>query len=112
MKSIQPAKRQRVQLALDHFIAGEASEADLAVFRDPHFTYCASGEQACEFIGAAAGRSVPFDIYVIWANVLRHRYLVGRSWLKRNPTPMSTVPMQVPTIRLVDDDADVEGGSA
>jgi hypothetical protein len=44
--------------------AGQADESDFAVFRDRHFP-TATAEQAYSFIKAAAGRSVPFDVYVI-----------------------------------------------
>jgi hypothetical protein len=74
------SKRQRVQDALDRYIAGQASDSDLAVFRDRGLMYTATAEQACRFIEAAtgAGRPVPSDLLLIWANILRHRYLVGR----------------------------------
>jgi hypothetical protein len=99
------AKRKRVQLALDNFVNSCANDDDLAVFRDRRFTYCATAEQACRFIEAATGRSVPFDIYVTWSNILRHRYLVGRHMrLKRQPMQMPTVPMQVPAVHLEEEE--------
>src|SRR4051812_6057887 len=93
------AKRERVQLALDRFCTGLADDGDFAVFRDRRFSYCATADQACQFLKAAAGRSVPFDIYVTWSNILRHRYLVGQHMrLKRQPMQTPTVLMQVPTV--------------
>lgn len=70
-------KRQRVQLALDRFCIGQANESDFAVFRDRRYMIASSADQACRFIEAATGRSVPFDVYVIWASILRERHLMS-----------------------------------
>jgi hypothetical protein len=37
--------------------------------------YHATGEQACEFIGAAAEQPVPADVLFAWAATLRTRWL-------------------------------------
>ena len=71
-------KRQRVQDALDRFIAGLAGDSDLAIFRDRSLMCTATAEQACRFIEVATNRVAPPDLLAIWANILRHRYLVGR----------------------------------
>jgi hypothetical protein len=87
------AKRQAVQLALANYLAGNASDGDLAVFRDHRFMKTATADQACRFIEAVTGRSVPFDLYVTWANVLRQRYLQS---LSGRGSSLSQQPMEVP----------------
>ena len=94
--ALTPAiKRQRIQLALDNFLAGRAGEADLAVFRDRRFMIASTADQACRFLEAAAGRSVPFDVYAAWADTLRQRWLQAQSG-RRSGALLSQELVEVP----------------
>jgi hypothetical protein len=90
------AKRQRVQHALERFLAGQANESDFAVFRDRHVMYCATADQACRFIEAAAGQSVPFDVFYIWSNILRYRWLQSLSGRRSGGALLSRDVVEVP----------------
>jgi hypothetical protein len=89
------AKRKLIQAALDQFLAGQATEVEYEVFRDRHNMIASTAYQACQFLEAAAGRSVPFDIFYIWADTLRQRYLQSRSG-RRSGLALSQEPVQVP----------------
>ena len=100
-------RRRRVQLALDHFCAGQASESDLAIFRERHFMNCATAEQACKFIEAAAGRTFPHDVLFIWANVLRYRWLQSLSGRRSGGSMLSQDLVEVPAaMHLAEEDSD------
>ena len=89
------AKRQQVQVALNRFLAGQANEGDLA-FRDRRLMYCATADQACKFIEAAAGCSVPFDVFFIWSNILRYRWMQSLSGRRSSGSLLSQESVEVP----------------
>ena len=102
------AKRRRVQIALDNFCAGRAGDDDFVVFRDPHLMVTATAEHACSFLEAAPGRSVPIDVVVIWADVLRQRYKMSMSGRRsgtivsgRSKSVLSRELVKVPASRSV-----------
>jgi hypothetical protein len=93
--SIPLDPRARVQAALDKFCSGQASEAIYEVFRDRDLMKCSTAEHACRFLEAAAKRTVPFDIYAIWANILRGRWYQAQS-SKRSGSRFSRELVEVP----------------
>jgi hypothetical protein len=99
------AKRQRVAHALDRFLTGQASESDYAVFRDRRLMYCATADQACAFIATAANRSIPFDVYAIWANLLRIRWMQSLSG-RRSGALVSQELVEVPAAYPLEDEED------
>jgi hypothetical protein len=90
-------KRALVQQALDRFSAGQATEADYNVFRNRGAMVSSTAEQACRFLEASAGRQVPFDIHVIWANILRERWYQAQSG-RRTGAMLSQELVSVPTL--------------
>jgi hypothetical protein len=91
------ASHQRIQNAIDRFVAGQTTDADYEVIRDRNFVYCATGIQCCQFIEAAPGRKVPFDVVFIVANTLRMRWLQAQSNQRRRAL-LSREPVEVPVI--------------
>lgn|SRR5262245_57193369 len=91
------AKRAVVQTALDHFLVGQTTEADWEVFRTRSLMVSSTAEHACRFLEAAAKRTVPFDIYAIWANILRERWYQAQS-SKRSTSRWSRELVEVPVI--------------
>ena len=57
--------------------------------------HCATADQACAFIEAATGRSVPFDVYATWSNILRYRWMQAQSG-RRSTSKWSQEEVQVP----------------
>jgi hypothetical protein len=80
MSSLNPGKRQQIQNALDRFVAGTATKQDFDNFRDRNLMYCATGNQACQFIAAIPRQTkgVPVDVMYVWAETLRLRWLHSR----------------------------------
>src|SRR5262245_8104211 len=91
------ANRQRIQVALERFIAGQATDADYEIFRDRAFMYCATAMQCCQFIEAVPGRKFPFDVYHAFANTLRIRWLQSLSG-KRSGSLLSRELVEVPAL--------------
>jgi len=91
------AKRQRIQVALERFVTGQATHADYDVIRDRAFMYSATALQCCQFIEAAPGRTVPFDVYHTIANTLRIRWLQSLSG-RRSGSMLSRESVEVPVI--------------
>jgi hypothetical protein len=85
------ASRQRIQAAIDHLVAGQATEADHSVIRDRPFIYCATGDQCCQIIGAGAG--IPTDVFAVAALTLRIRWIQRQSGRRTFPLRWSREPM-------------------
>src|SRR5262245_12954787 len=91
------AKRALVQAALERFLTSRATDADLDVFRNRDLMNAGSAEQARQFIRGTQGRSVPFDIYALWANLLCERWGQSQSG-KRSASRWSRELVKVPAI--------------
>lgn len=102
------AKRQLVLQALERFLGGQASESEWAVFRDRYVMYTATADQACAFIEAAAGRSVPFDVYAIWSNILRYRWMQSLSGRRSGGSLVSQEMVDVPAAYSLDEEEKAE----
>jgi hypothetical protein len=97
------AKRQLVQDALDRFVAGQADDSDYDLFRDRGVMIASTAEQACRFLEVAKGRTVPFDIWVLWADVLRQRWYQAQSG-RRSGSLLSRELVEVPAASLGSED--------
>jgi hypothetical protein len=89
------AKRARVQAALDKFCSGQGTDRDYEVFRNRSLMVSSTAEQACHFLEASAKRTIPFDVYAIWANILRERWYQAQS-SKRSTSRYSHELVEVP----------------
>lgn len=102
--AIDPAARhQRVEIAIDNFVAGQATDDDLDIFRNHAYMRTASALQACRFIKSAMGRTVNFDVFATWSGVLRQRYLQSLSGRRNGGSNLPRDLVEVPADPLSDD---------
>ena len=90
------AKRALVQAALDKFRSGQGTDAEYGTFRNRSLMMSSTAEHACLFLEAAAKRTVPFDVYAIWANILRERWYQAQSGKRSSGSRFSRELVEVP----------------